>query len=220
MNKNGAAARKHVLLINADREFRDGKAQNFLRPEDIDKIVHTYRSMQDVPGYAKRVSKDDIIAENTTSISGATWTMPRRRSHTMSRAHIHGGVPTAEIDALGHYWSNYTGLRAKCFQLRHERHQVPPTSRLSWRTSGKLPKLLEATISVLRRHAEFLAEVESWWQENVSRVEKARAGRQRSWQRVRTAQELLASISRSPKEPVAAQCSPACAAPLPITWMI
>ena len=39
MNKDGAAKREHVLFINADREYREGKAQNHLRPEDIDKIV-------------------------------------------------------------------------------------------------------------------------------------------------------------------------------------
>jgi type I restriction enzyme M protein len=32
MNKQGAARRDHVLFINADREYREGKAQNHLRP--------------------------------------------------------------------------------------------------------------------------------------------------------------------------------------------
>ena len=50
MNKQGAAERKHVLFINADREYREGKAQNFLRPEDVDKIVHAYRSMHNDDG--------------------------------------------------------------------------------------------------------------------------------------------------------------------------
>ena len=40
MNKQGAGQREYVLFINADREYREGKAQNFLRAEDIDKIVH------------------------------------------------------------------------------------------------------------------------------------------------------------------------------------
>ena len=55
MNKKDAANREHVLFINADREYREGKAQNFLRPEDISKIVHVYRTMENVPGYARRV---------------------------------------------------------------------------------------------------------------------------------------------------------------------
>ena len=44
INKHGATNRKHVLFINADREFREGKTQNSLRPEDIEKITQVYRT--------------------------------------------------------------------------------------------------------------------------------------------------------------------------------
>ena len=47
-NKKDAADRKHVFFINGDREYREGKAQNFLRPEDIAKIVHVYRERNNV----------------------------------------------------------------------------------------------------------------------------------------------------------------------------
>ena len=198
MNKNGAAARKHVLLINADREFRDGKAQNFLRPEDIDKIVHTYRSMQDVPGYAKRVSKDDIIAEEyNLNIRRYVDNAPPPEPHDV-RAHIHGGVPTAEIDALGHYWSNYTGLRAKCFQLRtNDTKYADFTPELA--DKRQVAEIVGGDISVLRRHAEFLAEVESWWQENVSRVEKLAPADNGHGNVYALRRELLASISEALK---------------------
>ena len=198
MNKNGAAARKHVLLINADREFRDGKAQNFLRPEDIDKIVHTYRSMQDVPGYAKRVSKDDIIAEEyNLNIRRYVDNAPPPEPHDV-RAHIHGGVPTAEIDALGHYWSNYTGLRAKCFQLRtNDTKYADFTPELA--DKRQVAEIVGGDISVLRRHVEFLAEVESWWQENVSRVEKLAPADNGHGNVYALRRELLASISEALK---------------------
>ena len=49
MKKEDAAERNDVLFINADREYREGKAQNFLRPEDMAKIVHVYRDRPDVP---------------------------------------------------------------------------------------------------------------------------------------------------------------------------
>ena len=42
INKKGAADRKGVLFINADREYKEGKNQNILRPEDIDKISYVY----------------------------------------------------------------------------------------------------------------------------------------------------------------------------------
>ena len=56
MNKKDAVQTASTsLFINADREYREGKAQNFLRPEDISKIVHVYRAWQDVAGYARLV---------------------------------------------------------------------------------------------------------------------------------------------------------------------
>jgi type I restriction enzyme M protein len=64
MNKAGADRCDHVFIINADREFREGKAQNHLRPEDIDKIVHAYRNMADIPAYARKVPYAEIAAED------------------------------------------------------------------------------------------------------------------------------------------------------------
>ena len=198
MNKKGAAARKHVLLINADREYRDGKAQNFLRPEDIDKIVHTYRSMQDVPGYAKRVSKDDIIAEEYNSISGATWTMLRRLSHTMSVRTSTAAFPLPKSTPLA-TTGRITPVSAPSAFSRGRTTPNTLTSRLNWQTSGKLPKLLPRCMSVLQRHAEFLAEVEYWWQANVSRVEKLAPVDNGHGNVYALRRELLASISEALK---------------------
>ena len=66
MNKDGAANREHVLFINADREYREGKAQNHLRPEDIDKIIYAYRANKDIPAYTRRVPKR--VYANTGSL--------------------------------------------------------------------------------------------------------------------------------------------------------
>jgi type I restriction enzyme M protein len=64
LNKAAAGQREAVLFINADREYREGKAQNHLRPEDIDKIIHAYRSGQDIPAYARLVPRDEIVGED------------------------------------------------------------------------------------------------------------------------------------------------------------
>lgn len=122
MNKQGAQDRKHVIFINADREYREGKAQNFLRPEDLSKIVHVYRSLAqggaDVPAYARRVPVAEIAAEDfNCNIRRYVDNAPPPEPHDV-RAHLHGGVPVVEIDALSRYWNNYPGLRARCFAPR------------------------------------------------------------------------------------------------------
>ncbi len=69
-NKTGAEERDSVLFINADREYSEGKAQNSLRPEDIEKITRVYRSLlanpadPDIEGYAKRVSVTKLAEED------------------------------------------------------------------------------------------------------------------------------------------------------------
>ena len=68
MSKKDAAKRKDVVFINADREYREGKAQNFLRPEDISRIVHAYRALTsgsetEIVGYARKVPVAEIVAE-------------------------------------------------------------------------------------------------------------------------------------------------------------
>jgi type I restriction system adenine methylase HsdM len=118
MNKKDAATRKHVFFINADREYREGKAQNFLRPEDISKMVHVYRERKNVEGYARLVPVSEIAAEDfNCNIRRYVDNAPPAEPHDV-RAHLHGGVPVVEIDALHHFWKNYPGLREQVFVPR------------------------------------------------------------------------------------------------------
>ncbi|HJN08920.1 MAG TPA: class I SAM-dependent DNA methyltransferase [Pirellulaceae bacterium] len=63
INKKGASDRKSVLFINADREYKEGKNQNSLRPEDLEKITHVYRNKLDVTKYAHNVPASELEAE-------------------------------------------------------------------------------------------------------------------------------------------------------------
>ena len=49
-----------VLFIDASRAYQDGKNQNFLRPEDIRKIVQTCRARASVDKYAYLASLDEL----------------------------------------------------------------------------------------------------------------------------------------------------------------
>jgi type I restriction enzyme M protein len=50
-----------VLFINAVDHFEKGKRQNNLLPENIDKIVDTYRNRKEEIRYSRRVTMDEII---------------------------------------------------------------------------------------------------------------------------------------------------------------
>jgi len=196
MNKAGAAERKQVLFINADREYKEGKAQNFLRPEDIDKIVQAYREGKGVPAYARLVPIDEIAAEDyNCNIRRYVDNAPPPEPQDVY-AHLHGGVPSTEIDALAHFWDNYQDLRESCFVPRDQGLTAHPSTS-SGRTVKPLmahPEVVErlrvndakyhdfskaiadkraiaaqvsAFSGVIERQQTFMRQVESWWQENL-----------------------------------------------------
>jgi type I restriction enzyme M protein len=91
--------RGQVFFINADAEYAEGKNQNSLRPEDIEKIEQVYRSKRELPGYSRLVGIGEIEAND--------WNLNIRRYVDNTpppepedvRAHLLGGVPKAEVAA-------------------------------------------------------------------------------------------------------------------------
>src|SRR2546422_533004 len=102
LNPNKPAGRRgQVLFINADAEFHAGRAQNYLRPEHVEKIVSTYDRFENVDNYARRVSLQEIADPAND------WNLNIRRYVDNSlppephdvHAHLLGGVPVAEVEA-------------------------------------------------------------------------------------------------------------------------
>ena len=96
-----ADRRGQVLFINADAEFHAGRAQNYLRPEHIEKIVTVFERYEDMPGYARRVPVAEI------GDPANDWNLNIRRYVDNApppepqdvRAHLYGGVPSSEVEA-------------------------------------------------------------------------------------------------------------------------
>ena len=87
-----------VLFINADRDYGEGRAQNHLRARDEQKITATYRSFADVGGFARVVTVDELADNDfNCNIRRYADNAPPPEPHDV-RAHLHGGVPMAEID--------------------------------------------------------------------------------------------------------------------------
>ena len=87
-----------VLFINADRDYGEGRAQNHLRPRDEEKITATYQDLADVAGFARVVTIDEL-ADNDFNCNIRRYAdnaPPPERQDV--RAHLHGGVPMAEIN--------------------------------------------------------------------------------------------------------------------------
>ena len=115
-----------VLFINADREYREGRAQNYLDPEHIEKIVSTYEAFADVPGFAAVVADAELQRERRQPQHPPLRRQrPPPEPHDV-RAHLHGGVPKTEIECDP---SLRRGARLRC------RSAVRATMTATMRTS-------------------------------------------------------------------------------------
>jgi type I restriction enzyme M protein len=94
-----ADRRGRVLFINADAEFHAGRAQNYLRPEHVEKVVSAFDRYEDIPAYARRVALEEISSEaNDFNLNIRRYvdnSFPPE-PHDV-RAHLLGGVPVAEV---------------------------------------------------------------------------------------------------------------------------
>ena len=100
INKNKPAERKDkVLFINSELEYEEGKNQNRLRDQDIEKIVATFENYAEIKRYSSVVNLDDI-AENDFNLNIRRYadTSPPPEIFDV-RAVLHGGVPVREVES-------------------------------------------------------------------------------------------------------------------------
>ncbi|HET9049371.1 MAG TPA: class I SAM-dependent DNA methyltransferase, partial [Chiayiivirga sp.] len=92
------ALRDRILFINADREYGEGKAQNRLRPEDIEKIDFVFSHKRELPKYSRLVGKTEILDAHDANLNIRRYVdnTPDPEPEDV-QAHLVGGIPQSEI---------------------------------------------------------------------------------------------------------------------------
>ncbi|ERS86911.1 type I restriction-modification protein subunit M [Marinobacter sp. EVN1] len=100
INKNKPADRRgKVLFINSELEYEEGKNQNKLRQQDIEKIVQTFNDYAEIKRYSKVVTLAEI-SENDYNLNIRRYadTSPPPEIFDV-RAILHGGIPVREVES-------------------------------------------------------------------------------------------------------------------------
>ena len=115
IDKEGAANRQGIFMIDASRGcVKDGN-KNRLRERDIYRIITTFNEQITTdPKYARFVPNDEIEKKNGYNLNITRYidsTDPEDIQDIY--AHIHGGIPAVDIDSLSKYWEVFPSLKAE-----------------------------------------------------------------------------------------------------------
>ena len=111
LDKSEAAARDGIFMINANEGFIKDGPKNRLREMDVHRIVDAYQKGADITGYAKLVPIAEIL-EKDHNLNLTRYIASNNIEDDQDiDAHLNGGIPQADIDALSNYWQEFTNLR-------------------------------------------------------------------------------------------------------------
>lgn len=135
IDKQHAHSRDSIFMIDASRGFIKDGNKNRLRSRDIHNIVDVFNQQREVPRYSRMVPLSEIAANDyNLNIPRYIDGSEPEDLHDLT-AHLQGGIPERDIDALKAYWQVFPSLRAKLFsnarngysQALVEAQQVKPT---------------------------------------------------------------------------------------------
>ena len=115
LDKEGAAGRKGIFMVDASKGFIKDGNKNRLRAQDIHKIVDTFTRQLETPKYSRMVPLAEIESNDFN------LNLPRYIDSTDSEdlqdiaAHLMGGIPMADIDGLAAYWQVFPNVRQDLF---------------------------------------------------------------------------------------------------------
>lgn len=115
LDKEGAAGRRGLFLVDASKGFIKDGNKNRLRAQDIHKIVDTFTRQLETPKYARMVPLAEVEANDFN------LNLPRYIDSTEPEdlqdiaGHLMGGIPTRDIDALQSYWAVFPAVRHDLF---------------------------------------------------------------------------------------------------------
>jgi type I restriction enzyme M protein len=118
LDKENARARTGVFMIDASKGFIKDGAKNRLRSQDIHKIVDVFNKRTEIERYSRMVPLAEIAGEaNDYNLNIPRYIDSSEPEDIQDlHAHLHGGIPDRDVDALGDYWEAFPSLHATLFK--------------------------------------------------------------------------------------------------------
>ncbi|WP_317897156.1 class I SAM-dependent DNA methyltransferase [Aurantibacillus circumpalustris] len=107
-----------IFMVDASKGFIKDGNKNRLREQDIHKITDIFNKQIEVPKFSRFVSYKEISDQkNDFNLNIPRYIDSQEIEDIQDiEAHLLGGIPNADIDALQDYWKVYPSLRKQLFK--------------------------------------------------------------------------------------------------------
>jgi type I restriction enzyme M protein len=157
VDKENANARTGIFMVDASKGFVKDGNKNRLRDQDIHKIVDAFTKRAEIDKYSRLVPLAEI-AKHDFNLNIPRYIDSSEPEDLQDiEAHLKGGIPVRDIDALQPYWNVLSSVRGELFE---------PGNRPGYYAPKVGP---DAVKPVILGHAEFadydakLAEIFAGW---------------------------------------------------------
>jgi len=163
INKNKPPEMKNkILFINADREYGEGRNQNYLRPEDIEKISTVFHEKKEIQKYSRIVDISEIESNDfNLNIRRYVDNSPDPEMEDC-HAHILGGIPRREVELNQDYFQKFN-FSPEIFLK--EKNQNYLEFREEIREKYSIKELIENNDNIHQVISNHIFKLQEWWEE-------------------------------------------------------
>ncbi|MFE2823928.1 type I restriction-modification system subunit M [Streptomyces sp. NPDC059271] len=118
LDKENAVSRTGVFMIDASKGFLKDGNKNRLRSQDLHKIVDVFTRQITIERYSRMVPLSEIAdPKNDHNLNIPRYVDSSEPEDIQDlHAHLHGGIPDHDLNALSGYWDAFPQLRDQLFQ--------------------------------------------------------------------------------------------------------
>jgi type I restriction enzyme M protein len=115
IDKENAEDREGVFMMDASKGYIKDGNKNRLREQDIHKIVDAFNRQWEIDKFCRFVPYNEI-EKNEYNLNIPRYIDTQEEEDIQDlNAHLNGGIPQKDIDALQEFWTVYPNLRKDLF---------------------------------------------------------------------------------------------------------
>ncbi len=146
IDKEDAESREGVFMMDASKGYIKDGPKNRLREQDLHKIVDAFNNQWEVDKYSRFVPFVKI-EKNEYNLNIPRYIDTQEEEDIQDlNAHLSGGIPQKDIDALQEYWTVYPNLRRELFTQIREGYSKLNVEKAAIKTPFTSIQILRSTM--------------------------------------------------------------------------